>query len=248
MTGEYKQILVLGDSVARGVIYDEQRNRYALTHDNCTQIVQGSISASITNLSRFGQTLPAAAERLTKALNDGYKPELAVLELGGNDCDFNWEAVARDPDKPHTPATHFDVFKETLAKMIAELKDRLIRPVLLTLHPIDADRYFKWFTRGNPAKADSVLRWLKNISRIYWYQERYSEAVREAAEKYDTPVINTRGAFLNEEDFRQYLCADGIHPNVSGHRLMADKILDFIRERAQGLLIPEAATGHFAKA
>ena len=34
------------------------------------------------------------------------------------------------------------------------------------------------------------------------------------------PVIDIRSAFLAQPDFRSYLCADGIHPNEAGQKLI----------------------------
>lgn len=234
MENNKKEILVLGDSVAKGVVVDEEHFRYKMIGESCLNLVKNNVTTQITSLAKFGQTLPGAIERLE--MEKGAKPDILVVELGSNDCDFNWNKIAEDPGADHKPNTPFDSFKDTLSKFFTELNKRLIEPVVMTIHPIDAERYFKWFTGGDENKAKSILKWLGNVTRIYWWQERYNEAILEVADKHKVQVINTRGAFLNQEDFRPYLCRDGIHPNAMGHRLMAQRIMDFISERADYML------------
>ena len=40
----------------------------------------------------------------------------------------------------------------------------------------------------------------------------------------DVPVIDVTSAFLYHKTFSDYMCADGIHPNEKGHRLIADTV------------------------
>ncbi|GGH77548.1 hypothetical protein GCM10007362_21470 [Saccharibacillus endophyticus] len=44
-----------------------------------------------------------------------------------------------------------------------------------------------------------------------------------------TRFIDVRGAFLEHPDFTRFLCSDGIQPIKEGHRLICDKVLDFMR-------------------
>lgn len=236
MQSEYKEILVLGDSVTKGVILDEEHFRYKMLKDSCLNIVKDSVNSVVKSLAKFGQTLPGAIKRLEMELDNGAKPDVVVVELGCNDCDFNWNQIAEDPTADHKPNTPFDEFKESLSKFFSELGKRVIRPVVMTMHPIDAERYFAWLTGGDKEKAASILKWLGCTSRIYWWQERYNEAILEVADKHKIGIINTRGAFLSQEDYRPYLCRDGLHPNAEGHKLMAKRIMDFIAERADYML------------
>ena len=52
----------------------------------------------------------------------------------------------------------------------------------------------------------------------------YSAAVVLLAKAYRVPVIDIRAAFLCTQDYRNYLCKDGIHPNEEGHALIAQAI------------------------
>jgi hypothetical protein len=51
-----------------------------------------------------------------------------------------------------------------------------------------------------------------------------------------THVIDIRSAFLRESDYRDSLCADGIHPNGAGHVLIAARVGDWL-ERFCGRML-----------
>jgi hypothetical protein len=81
----------------------------------------------------------------------------------------------------------------------------------LTLPPLDAERYFAWFTRtGLDQKA--ILGWLGDVQFIYRWHESYSSAIWEIGETHHVPVADIRKAILEERNYSRFLCKDGIHP------------------------------------
>jgi lysophospholipase L1-like esterase len=42
-------------------------------------------------------------------------------------------------------------------------------------------------------------------------------------------LIEIRSAFLQKEDYTKLICLDGIHPNKEGHKVIAEKILQYIK-------------------
>ena len=48
----------------------------------------------------------------------------------------------------------------------------------------------------------------------------FNIAAVQVASAAGVPVIDIRSAFLAQPDFRSYLCADGIHPNEAGQKLI----------------------------
>jgi acyl-CoA thioesterase I len=219
--------LVSGDSISKGVIYDEDNEKYVILENNYVALVQIKLKGIIYNTSRFGNTL---IKGIGKLKNDILKndPKIVFIEYGGNDCDFNWNEIAINPDKNHQPKTDLHLFEKSLIETINSLKDKAITPVLMTLPPLDADRYFKWVSKNNPLSESNILKWLGSITKIYWWQERYSSAISMIAEKTKTKLIDIRGAFLQYPDFTEFICKDGIHPNYEGHRLIANKITEYI--------------------
>lgn len=227
--------MLLGDSISKGVIYDDEKKRYVTLKDNYTSLIEGKINLNIYNASRFGNTITKGIERLD---NDVVKihPDIVVIEFGGNDCDFNWDEVASSPDENHNPNTDFDIFKNSLHNLIDCLRKEGMFPVVFSIPPIDSDRYFDWISKNDEKKATGILKWLGTKNKIYWWQERYNSAIIEASVETNTPWVDIRSAFLQQPDYRTLLCSDGIHPNPDGHKVIAGRIMDFISKRYSFLL------------
>jgi lysophospholipase L1-like esterase len=220
---------LFGDSVARGIVLDEQ-GRYSPLKDGFAARFSSQAGVSLVNHARFGCTIRKGREFLLRFLSREEKPslerKLAVLEFGGNDCDFRWDEIALSPDKDHKPAVTLDEFSDTYGAMIDALREKGYEPVAMTLPPLDAERYFSWFTRsGLDQKA--ILGWLGDVQQIYRWHEMYSDAVREIARLRSCLLFDVRKYFLESRNFRTFLCLDGIHPNEEGHKLMESAFEDF---------------------
>jgi lysophospholipase L1-like esterase len=235
MPKESYSIFLAGDSISRGIILDSEKNKYLITEENYVNIVKKHIKGTIKNISRFGATLSKGIEVIKKEVVK-QKPDVVVLEFGGNDCDFDWEKVAKNPEMEHSPKTDYQLFIQKLKEIIEFLKEFDVVPVLMTLPPLDADRYLKWISRASKEMEKNILRWLGSVTKIYWWQERYNSAIRIIAEETKTLVIDVRSAFLYYPDFRDFLCEDGIHPNEEGHKIMAHKIGEYLKKHYPFLL------------
>jgi lysophospholipase L1-like esterase len=227
--------VVYGDSISKGVIFDEVRKRYVVSHQGFSELLQQEFKGVIHTVGKFGNTTTGAVEKLERHVIEK-RPDIVLLEFGGNDCDFNWEEIGQNPFKDHKPKTEIPVFCTLFKKIIGNLRENNITPVLLTLPPLDAERYFKWVSKENPLYEQNILKWLETISKIYWWHERYNAAIIQIAEETNTKWIDVRGTFLKEMDYRSYICVDGIHPNEKGHHLIARKILAYTKNKYDFLM------------
>lgn len=109
--------------------------------------------------------------------------QIVVFEVGGNDCDFDWKAVADTPEAEHQPKTPVAGDLRCFARVCFRwFRAAGGTPVLCTLPPIDCARYFAWITRDGLSK-EHILRFLGVQERIYRRQEYYSTvALRVAAQ------------------------------------------------------------------
>lgn len=227
--------VLYGDSISKGVVYDESREKYVVLEESFPNLLQNRLKGVIHNAARFGNTILRAAGKLQ---NDVLKkkPDIVIIEFGGNDCDFKWEEIADNPQGNHLPNTDFNIFQKSLKSLIELFNSTGIVPVLMTIPPLDADRYFRWISKNSAAVGGKILEWLGSVSKIYWWQERYNSAILNIAQETRTRWIDVRSAFLRQPDFRQFLCIDGIHPNEKGHRLIAEKIMNYISSEYKYLL------------
>lgn len=221
-----RTVCVFGDSVTKGVVFDSVRDKYTLLRDSFVNLVKSGGSIAISNYSKFGSTVSKGLEILTKHKGELSGYDYTVLEFGGNDCDFDWAEVAASPEAEHTPKTPVGKFERIYSAMISQVRACGSRPVLLSLPPVDAKRYFAHISRG--LNADAILRWLGDVEYIYRWHEMYNLAVCRLAKDLDVPLIDISSAFLKTPNYQQLICEDGIHPNEKGHRLIGRTIGDTI--------------------
>lgn len=229
------KFVVSGDSISKGVVFDDEKGKYLLLEESYVNLLQSKLKGIVCNVAKFGNTIIKGVSKLQNEVSKS-NPDIVLIEYGGNDCDFNWDEIARDPGAYHEPKTDFNLFQKTLTDIVESLKKNRIIPVLMTLPPLDADKYFKWISKNSPQAAESILKWLGSVTKIYWWQERYNSAIMRIAQETQTIWIDVRGAFLQNPDFPKLLCTDGIHPNREGHKVIADKITEFLKHNYSFLL------------
>ncbi|MBQ1631321.1 MAG: SGNH/GDSL hydrolase family protein [Clostridia bacterium] len=212
-------ISIFGDSILKGVRMLAGTTRYGTTDDIGLESIAKSHDWILDNRSRFGCTIQKGELLLNRQLEKGETPAAVLLEYGGNDADFRWAEVAARPDDEHEPNTPLPVFVETLRRMIKTLRSRGVKPVLTTLPPISSERYLDWITRDGLSK-ENILHWLGDANAIYRYQEKYSLAIERLSAETGCYLVDLRSAFLEKRALLPYLCADGIHPNDAGQRLI----------------------------
>ena len=231
---EYK-IVLFGDSITRGVIFDEEQNKYKITSNNYVTILADYLKAGVDNTARFGNTIIRALKKIQKII-DKRDHDIALIEFGGNDCDFNWDEIANDPTKDHKPKTEFKDFETRLSSLVTYIKKNDMFPVLFTIPPIDSDRFFNWVSHNDDKNKKNILKFLGTISKIHWWQERYNSLILSVAASTETHIIDIRSAFLRNDDYRNLLCIDGIHPNELGHKIIADTIYDYVQTKYSFLI------------
>jgi len=229
-------ILVAGDSLTKGVTFDAERGRHVMLPGAFVAQVTKLLKPAVENISRYGCKSGELLQSLRERLSKKAAPGLVVLEVGGNDCAYDWDAVAKDPHAPHIPNTPLPDFEENLREMVGITRGAGSQPILCNLPPIDAEKYFRFITRGEPARERGILEFLGDVGHIYWWHERYSATVERVAQTTDTPLVLLRSAMLQEEDYRAYICEDGMHPNPQGHARLTEALLGYIRSYAPGLL------------
>lgn len=211
-------ICVLGDSVAKGVVYDEKREKYVFLKDSFINLFAREKGVAVRNMAKFGCTTSKAIKIIDAARDDFSAFDYTLIELGGNDCDYDWAKVAEQPDFPHLPNVPLDRFRSAYNDIIAKVKTKGSNPIMLSLPPIDSGLFFGWISRG--LNKDNILRFLRKEDTIYEWHERYNHMVREIAAENRVHLIDISGVFFKEKNYRKFLCPDGIHPNEKGHMLI----------------------------
>jgi lysophospholipase L1-like esterase len=215
---------IFGDSILRGIQLDREDGRYRVDNHIDLAEIGRKHSLVIYNFSMFGCTIRKGISILQKRL-EKRKVDIAVIEYGGNDCDFNWKEIAERPTERHEPHTPLNVFAAVYHQIIHILREKCIIPVLTTLPPLEPQRFFDWFCGS--LNRDNILLWLGSVSNIYRFQENYSRVIGKIAAETKSLLIDLRGAFLEHRRSEDLLCEDGIHPNTAGQEVITGAFLEF---------------------
>lgn len=221
-------IQIWGDSVLKGIFYDEGRGRYAILRDNAGRIVERESGLPLLNHSQMGCTAPEGLTQLHEDRTD-IKDALVLIEYGGNDCDMDWAAIAQAPEREHFPKTPPAMFEQALRSLVTLVRERGGMPVLCTLPPLDPDRYFNWVSQG--LSRENILKFFGGTTgRIYRWQEFYSTMALRLSAELRCLCLPLREYFLEKLCGENIHSLDGIHLNELGHRMMAEATLKALNQ------------------
>lgn len=219
------KICAFGDSVLKGIVLDN--DKYKISRNSFSNICENALGIKIENKAKFGSTIATGEKSLTKNINQLEDADYVVFEFGGNDCDFNWKEVSKNPNLEHKPNSTIEDFKNTYTELINKIKNLGKNPVLLSLPPIDAKRYFEKISEN--LNAENILKWMDgNVQFILDWHERYNLEVFKLAINNNIPIIDITSKFLEKKNYSEFLCEDGIHPNELGHKIIAKSIKEHI--------------------
>jgi len=160
---ETLRIAVFGDSLMKGTLPDAQL-RYHF-HTDLFEAPLAGLHAEVTNRSVFGATSRKGVALVQRDLARGHRYDWALVEYGGNDCNYNWPDVAAHPEQDHDPVVLVDEFRANMAAIVQMLREADIRPIFTTLPPIDEVKYLACIDH-NGASAVGVMQWLGDVRRI----------------------------------------------------------------------------------
>lgn len=226
-----ERIHLWGDSVGKGVVYNDARQRYCITPSRFAVSLERALGIPIVNHSRMGATAPEGLAEFERAQAD--PGTVMVIEYGGNDCDMPWADISEDPEGAYFGKVPLAAFETALQAFVAMVRSRGMTPLLVTPPPLEAGRYFSWVTKG--LSREAVLRFLGDVQHIYRWHERYANAIRRVALGSHCALFDLRDALLACGHYPELLCADGIHPNEAGHARITEAVLARVGDLAASL-------------
>lgn len=222
MQNGIQSITALGDSILKGVVSHRTDRIFDVIENDSLTLAARALSFSLTNKSLYGNVITKNLKLTEKLLSKNTLPDAVIVESGTNDSDYDWHKVSAHPDEAHTQLVPLPLFLKTFRTIIEKLRAKKITPIMMTMLPLDTERWFKEITDG---KNESAIRsFLENdIQKLYYNNEVYSIALLQFARAHNVQMIDMRSLFLAQNHLRAFFCPDGIHPNEKGYELMAGK-------------------------
>ena len=216
------KVTVYGDSILKGVLLED--GKYVVNRDWERRLGE-MFHVTVRNCARFGGTIRKLLPLIRKDSSDASpEEEIALLELGGNDCDYDWEAISREPEGQYACKTPPQEFLSRYREAVELIRRGGRIPVLVNLPPVHAERYLRYICR-NGLNMQNILTWLGSVETISRWQSRYSQMVEQVAREMNVKLIDIRRAFPKKpRDLEPLLCEDGIHPSRLGQKLIFDTL------------------------
>ena len=221
-----EKLIIFGDSIMRGVLLDEGKYICPSEERHAREETTG---IEIESCCKFGATIDKAQAIVQRRIAKGGLPARCLIEFGGNDSDFKWSEISMEPDKEHLPLTSMADFKQNIAAMTEELRAQGVQPIMMTLPPIEPNRYLDFVSRNGNSR-ENILKWLGYVEKIYETHKSYSDAVAEIAQERIVPLVDVRSAFPSGNALGEYMCIDGVHPDKKGYQLIADSFASFFEK------------------
>ncbi len=221
MKNGIEKISVYGDSILKGAVTGtESGHLFDIIEDSSLVIASKKLGFELNNQSVFGSIISKTQRRLNRDLEKGIVGDLAIIESGGNDCDYDWTLVSQNPGAEHFPRTTLDDFCTKLDEMVNAVRLNKITPLIMTMPPLVQDRWFSHICEGQ--NKDEILKVCEqNPYKLYQNHEAYNLCLLEYAYKNNVQIVDMRKEFLLAKNNRDLMCLDGIHPNQEGYKFMA---------------------------
>lgn len=228
------KIICFGDSITRGVSFVKGRLR--IIKDNYPTFLEKLFSVNISediivlNKGVFNDNSHLLLKRLEKDVL-AEKPNYVLLNVGGNDCNFNWQEVAESPNSNHEPIVPVQQYMENIKQMVTKMKQSNITPILITLPPLDPVRYYKFIA---DKYGTTISHWISCCGGIEHWHSLYNLQLNKLIEQFNLPNIDVRTALKKEGNATDFISDDGIHLNADGYRKMSEVIFEEMLRFTEG--------------
>ena len=227
-----KQTLILcgfGDSILQGIIHDAQTNQYKILKDSFVNISKEKLNVVWRNFARHGSTVIEGEKAFLSHSMYVKECDYIVFSFGSNECNHNWDKISQNPNMNHKPRLSLEEFHEKYIHLIRLAQKKGKVPLLLSLPPIDPERFFEGVIKGR--NKENILKAMNNqINKIFTWHSMYNLEVFKIASEANVPIMDITTYFLRQPDYREFLCDDGMHPNHKGHLLIAQALSDFYKK------------------
>ncbi|WEG14828.1 SGNH/GDSL hydrolase family protein [Pullulanibacillus sp. KACC 23026] len=224
------KIICFGDSLTRGVTFVKGRLR--IIKENYPAVLQSFFGEAqneevlVVNKGVFNDNSDLLLERLEKDVV-AERPDAAIIAIGGNDCDFRWEEVAKHPDRDHQAIVPLTNYLENVSTLIFRLKQAGIQPMMTTMPPLDPVRYYRTISERT---STAISHWISKVGGIEHWHGNYNRQLTKLLEELAIPKIDVRSAIKQAGDLSELLSDDGIHLTKQGYNVFSKAVYEKLNQ------------------
>lgn len=179
---EIKSVIVWGDSILKGIISSEDLTQIRPSEINALQMAGEKLAIEINNKSIYGAHIIKLQSTQTKNLNKGLTADIALIESGTNDCDYEWNDVCTKPFSEITQKVPLADFKRIASEMVDTSRENKITPVLVTAPDLAIPYWKEYITRG--LDKEKIAQFIGHDPYVLLRnQEEYMEALHQIAKE-----------------------------------------------------------------
>ncbi|WP_112181063.1 MULTISPECIES: SGNH/GDSL hydrolase family protein [Paraliobacillus] len=227
------KIICFGDSLTRGV--SVAKGRLRILKENYPAFLQQLFyenegeTVNVINKGVFNANSDSLLSRLNKDVIDQH-PDYAIIEIGGNDCNFNWQEVVKSPRFEHAPIVPIDRYLENIRTIVTKVQESGITPIISTLPPLDPVRYYK---NVSDKYSDVVGHLISSMGGIEHWHGIYNRNLNKLADELGVLKIDVRSAIKKAGDLAELISDDGIHLTAKGYKVFSQdvykNIMNFVK-------------------
>lgn len=148
------ELIIFGDSIIKGVCFDGQRYHLCAGHGLEALAAKG---VTVQNFAKMGATSAQGLQLLEKKLGACGGQTTVLFCFGGNDCDYDWQAISDAPEQTHLPHVVPEQFVRNYEALLVRARQHGARAAALLLPPIHAGRFFCAHYRRKGRRGDPAL-------------------------------------------------------------------------------------------
>ena len=228
-----KTYYMFGDSLMRGVMPDENWN-YHSSDAIGFQGMQEQYNMKFVNYAMPTFTSERVKMWMKQTLANAPAPDIAFLECGGNDCDYDWKAIREGScDYEHRHRVAPADFESNYTEMIHFLKDTGIQVVAVVAPPIPVDVYLGHLLESGVSR-EVMGKFVNSVQQMQDEFAEYGAIMKKAADENSCEVLDLSKRFLELDDMKECYSKDGMHPNENGYMLIHNDFAEFFASHRGG--------------
>lgn len=223
-----EKIVLIGDSIAKGIIYSSELGRYTHKCESFIHLFCREEGFELSDHALYGCNIRKAIQLASRHRGDAAGSRAVLLMLGSSDCGYDWETVCKAPSGEHMCCTPPSQFYEEYGRLIKFVRELGAKPIMFNMTPVSGTKYLDWL--GRKYSREKILEFLGCPERLEQCNEMYSLLLQRIAENCGVPIVDIRSALLPGKDISGLLCPDGIHPGAEAHRLIYSAVKGSLKE------------------